>query len=274
MIKVRNRNIKYIFIYIIFIYIFFIIVENFKNKNQKFKEDTKKKYAKKNLETIKRHENNVIKLNIENEKLAKETEEKEFKKYIAFYWLRKAQEKALRKKTKEKYDKLKEKTERIEELEKYNEKKGKELIAKIRKREVLKQKYDKEKSDKINEEKKTREEKMRRCNTQKVELLREQNDRRLDILDYQYELLNRGKKKDNMNEMKRINAGEKTIINQMTLEKNLSDFYRRMNFLKEQSIYRKTPEQRYKIYRDLKRAEAERKKKELEDKLDKLMNKQ
>ena len=274
MIKVRNINIKYIFIYIIFIYIFFIIVENFKNKNQKFKEDTKKKYAKKNLETIKRHENNVIKLNIENEKLAKETEEKEFKKYIAFYWLRKAQEKALRKKTKEKYDKLKEKTERIEELEKYNEKKGKELIAKIRKREVLKQKYDKEKSDKINEEKKTREEKMRRCNTQKVELLKEQNDRRLDILDYQYELLNRGKKKDNMNEMKRINAGEKTIINQMTLEKNLSDFYRRMNFLKEQSIYRKTPEQRYKIYRDLKRAEAERKKKELEDKLDKLMNKQ
>ena len=274
MIKVRNKNIKYIFIYIFYIYLFLIIVDNFINKNQKFKEDTKKKYAKKNLETIKRHENNVIKLNIENEKLAKETEEKEFKKYIAFYWLRKAQEKALRQKTKEKYNKLKEKTERIEELEKFNEKKGKDLIAKIRKREVLKQKYDKEKSDKINEEKKAREEKMRRCNTQKVELLKEQNDRRLDILDYQYELLNRGKKKENMNEMKRINAGEKTIINQMTLEKNLSDFYKRMNFLKEQSIYRKTPEQRYKIYRDLKRAEAERKKKELEDKLDKLMNKQ
>ena len=92
-------------------------------------------------------------------------------------------------------------------MEKFNEKKGKDLIAKIRKREVLKQKYDKEKSDKINEEKKAREEKMRRCNTQKVELLKEQNDRRLDILDYQYELLNRGKKKENMNEMKRINAG-------------------------------------------------------------------
>ena len=273
MVKVRIKLIKYkiyIFIYIIF----FIIVENFINKNQKFKEDTKKKYAKKNLETVKRHENNVIKLNIENEKLAKETEEKEFKKYIAFYWLRKAQEKALKQKTKEKNNKLKEKTERIEELEKYNEKKGKDLIAKIRKREIIKQKYDKEKSDKIKEEMKAREEKMRRCNTQKVELLKEQNDRRLDILDYQYDLLNRGKKRDNMNEMKRINAGEKTIINQMTLEKNLSDFYKRMNFLKEQSIYRKTPEQRYRIYRDLKRAEAERNKKELEDKLDKLMNKQ
>ena len=214
------------------------------------------------------------KLNIENEKLQKETEEKEFKKYIAFYWLRKAQEKALRQKTKEKTHKLKEKTERIEELEKENEKKGKELIAKIRKREAIKKKYDKEKTDKLREEIKAREEKMRRCNTQKIELLKEQNERRLDILDYQYELLNRGKKRENMNEMKRINAGERTVINQMNLEKNLSDFYKRMNHLKEISVYKKTPEQRYKIYKDLKREEAERKKKELEDKLDKLMNKQ
>ena len=85
------------------------------------------------------------KLNIENEKLQKETEEKEFKKYIAFYWLRKAQEKALRQKTKEKTHKLKEKTERIEELEKENEKKGKELIAKIRKREAIKKNMIKKK---------------------------------------------------------------------------------------------------------------------------------
>ena len=70
-----------------------------KNKNEKKKEDTKKKYAKKNLETEKRHENNVIKLNIEKERLAKETEEKEFKKYISFYFLRRAQENALKQKT-------------------------------------------------------------------------------------------------------------------------------------------------------------------------------
>jgi hypothetical protein len=144
----------------------------------------------------------------------------------------------------------------------------------MRKREVIKQKFDNEKNDKLREEIKSRDEKMRRCNTQKIELLKEQNERRLDILDYQYELLNRGKKRENMNEMKRINAGERTVINQMNLEKNLSDFYKRMNVLKEQSVYRRTPEQRYKIYKDLKRAEAERKKKELEDKLDKLMNKQ
>ena len=206
--------------------------------------------------------------------MARENKEKEFKKYISFYWLKKAQEKALKAKTKEKTNKLKEKTERIEELEKENEKKGKILIAKIHRREQIKEKYDKEKKDKLMEEKKAREEKMKRCNTQKVELLKELNERRLDILDLQYELLNRGKKRDKMFEVKRNNAGEKTVTKQMTMEKNLSDFYRRMNHLKEQSIYKKTPEQRYKIYKDLKRAEAERKKKELEEKLEKLMNKQ
>ena len=108
----------------------------------------------------------------------------------------------------------------------------------------------------------------------KKEILKEQNERRLDILEYQYELLIKGKKKDRMNEIKRKKASEKTIVTQMILEKNLSDFVQRMNTLKDQSVYKKTPEQRYKIYKDLKRAEAEKRKKELEDKLDKLLSKQ
>ena len=234
----------------------------------------KKKYAKKNLDAEKRHENNIKKVNEENEKLAKETEQKEFKKYISFYWLRKAQEKALNLKNKEKKNKLKEKSERIEEIEKENEKKGKELIDKIRRREALKLKFEKEKKIKLKEEIKIRKEKMRRCNTQKLELLKEQDDRVLDILDYQYDLLSRVKKKEKINNLKRILSREKTIIDQISLERNLSDFNKRMNNLKDQSIYKKTPEQRYKIYKDLKRAEAERKKKELEEKLDKLMIKQ
>jgi hypothetical protein len=88
------------------------------------------------------------------------------------------------------------------------------------------------------------------------------------------ELLMKGKKKDRVNEIKRKKAKEKTIVTQMILEKNLSDFVQRMNTLKDQSVYKKTPEQRYKIYKDLKRAEAEKRKKELEDKLDKLLSKQ
>ena len=100
-----------------------LIVEKFKSYSQKFKKETKKKSAKKNLETEKRHINNVIKLNDERERIAKENEEKGFQKYIGFYWLRKAQERELRRRTKAKNTKLKEKAERLEEIEKENEKK-------------------------------------------------------------------------------------------------------------------------------------------------------
>ena len=85
------------------------LVQNFKNKNEEFKEKTKKTYAKKNLETEIRHENNMKNLNILREKLSKETEEKEFKKYISFYFLRRAQENELKQKKKEKRTKMKEK---------------------------------------------------------------------------------------------------------------------------------------------------------------------
>ena len=146
-------------------------------------------------------------------------------------------------------------------------------MAKIRRREAVKEKYDKERRERLKLEMVKREEKMRRCNTQKKEIRKEENERRLDILDYQYELLRRSKKKEKMGELRRINAGQKTITIQMDLQKNLSAFYRRMNRLKSQSIYKKTFEQRYKIYKDLKKAEAERKRKELEEKMDKLLNK-
>ena len=215
----------------------------------------------------------MIRLNDERERITKENEEKGFQKYIGFYWLRKAQERELRRRTKAKNTKLKEKAEKLEELEKENEKKSKDLMAKIRRREIVKEKYDKERKKRLKLEKEKREEKMRRCNTQKKEIRKEENERILDILDYQFELLRRSQKKEKMGELRRINAGEKTIIDQMVLQKNLSEFFRRMNRLKDQSVYKKTPEQRYKIYRDLKRAEAERKRKELEEKMDKLLNK-
>ena len=232
-----------------------------KNKNEKKKEDTKKKYAKKNLETEKRHEVNVVKLNIEREKLAKETEEKEFKKYISFYFLRKAQENALKQKRKEKRTKMKEKNERMEEIERLNKERENNLMKKILKREQIKEKHDKQRKEKFTMDKNKREEKMKKCLTQKKELMKEQNERRIDIIDYQLELLKRGKKKEKSFELKRISAGERRVLSQMTMEKNLSDFYKRMNVLKDQSIYKKSPEDRYKMYRNLKREEAERKKK-------------
>ena len=212
----------------------------------------------------------MVQLNVEREKLAKETEEKEFKKYVSFYFLRKAQENALKQKRKEKKTKMKEKNERMEELERFNKERENNLIKKMKKKVKKKEKYEKQRKEKFSLEKKKRDEKMKKCLTQKIEIMKEQNERRFDILDLQLDLLKRGKKRERTNEMKRINAGESRVIGQMTMEKNLSDFYKRMNLLKNQSIYKKSPEERYKIYKNLKREEAERKKKELEEKLEKL----
>ena len=212
----------------------------------------------------------MIKLNIEKERLAKETEEKEFKKYISFYFLRRAQENALKQKRKEKKTKMREKNERIEELERLNKEKENRLLKKIQKREAIKEKYDKEKKQRFLMEKEKREEKVLNCQEQKEEIKKEQNERRLDILDYQLDLLKRVNKREKSNELKRISAGERRVLGQMTMEKNLSDFYRRMNALKDQSIYKKSEEERYKMYRTLKREEAERRKKELEEKMENL----
>ena len=161
----------------------------------------------------------------------------------------------------------------MEELAKQNAKKAKEFMMKIKKREEVKEEYEKEKKEKLRLDKEAREEKMRRCKSNRREMIKEEYERRLDILDYQYDLMRRNKKRNNMSEMKRVNVGEKTVINQLVLEQSLRDFYKKMDRLKSQSVYKKTPEERYKIYRDLKKAEAEKRKKELEEKLEKMLNK-
>ncbi len=61
-------------------------------------------------------------------------------------------------------------------------------------------------------------------------------------------------------------------MRQMYIEKNLGMFYKKMDELKSQSVLKKSPEQRLKIYKDLKRKEAEKRKKELEEKLEKMQN--
>ena len=169
---------------------------------------------------------------------------------------------------------MKEKEERVEEIKKINAQKAKELLTKIKKREEIKEEYDKDKKEKLRLDREARDEKMRRCKTNRDEMIKEEYERRLDILEYQYDLLRRNKKRNNISEMKSVNAGEKTVINQLLLEQSLKDFYKKMDRIKSQSIYKKTPEQRYKIYKDLKRAEAEKRKKEMEEKLDKMLNKQ
>ena len=73
----------------------------------------KMKYRKINTDQEIRHENNILKLNLENEKMLKENENKYFRKYVSFYWQRKTKENELKKRRKEIINKPSEKNEKI-----------------------------------------------------------------------------------------------------------------------------------------------------------------
>ena len=152
------------------------------------------------------------------------------------------------------------------ELEKQNEKKRNDILNKIKTMDSKKEIFEKNKYEKILENKKLREQRFASCVKNRKEMLIEENERRKDILFYQSIMLGRSLSRDNVFRKKRLNASEKTVNEQMTLERNLTLFNRKMNMLKSQSIFKKTMEERYKIFKELKKKEAERKK-ELEDKM-------
>ena len=214
-----------------------------------------------------RHEKNVIEVNKENEKLAQETEEKEFKKYITYYFLKKGQNQKLSKQKKEQHTKLQEKAEKLEEIDRKNEERRKELFKKIQKMDKKREEYMKLKGEKILEDKMRRDEKKRNVNIRLKEMEQEDAEIRKDVLAYQSELSNRSYKNERMNNRKKMNSGGKIISNQIAIQKNLTTFNRKLNILKSQSVTKKTQEEKLKIYRELKRQEAERKKKEKEDEM-------
>ena len=72
---------------------------------------------------------------------------------------------------------------------------------------------------------------------------------------------------DKKYKLKKDNFAEKTIYNQLNFEKNLKDFYKKLNEIRSESIIKKSMDKRRKIYRGIKRAEAEARRKEEEERL-------
>ena len=128
---------------------------------------------------------------------------------------------------------------------------------------------EKERSERIEKEKRRRKEYFDKCIKNKEELGNENDEYRQMILADQNEILKRGVNKDSLSDLKRINAGEKIVLNQLTLENNLPAFRKKMDMIKSSSVLKKSPEERLTMYKEKKREEAERKKKELEDKMQK-----
>lgn len=208
----------------------------------------------------------MSKVNEDNEKMAKENEDRIFRKYVGFYWQKKANEKSVSTKNKSRNNRLREKEERLEELDKENEVKRKNIIKKLQNMEKKKNEYEKEKNEKIMKDKQVRQEKMEKCRTNLDALLTEEYERRQEILDYQNEMLGRclTKEKNELNTSKM--RGEKSVMNQMIIERNMGTFNKIVNELKEKNIMSLTEEQRFGMYKELKK-EEEKKRKEMEEEL-------
>ena len=224
------------------------------------------KYKKINTAQEIRHEKNVVKLNIKNEKISRENKKKTFKKYVSFYWQKKLVEKELKSRKKEIVNKLNEKSERLIMLDKINEEKRDNIIKKLNTWDKRKKEKQRDIKLKILDIKKLRDKRFSSCAKKRKEFLVEESERRNDILFNQNQRLRRSLSRDRSIKLKRRHVYNKSSLDQIILERNLMTFNRQMNKLKSQSIYKKPIEERIKIYKELKRKEAE-KKKELEENL-------
>ena len=111
-----------------------------------------------------------------------------------------------------------------------------------------------------------REEKVKNVQNKLTEMDKEDFEAGREILLYQIDMMNRSLMTQK-NSKKRMNTNENTISNQIAIQKNLTSFNKKLNALKSQSVTKKTKEEKLKIFKELKRQEAERRRKEKEDEM-------
>ena len=234
--------------------------------------EIQEKFAKKNIDKEKRHDDNEKKLIEENEQLAKETEEKQFQKYINLYFMKKSQKINMNNQKKKRLTKFNEKAERLEEIDKKNEERRRNLIKKMKDLDNRRSKYIRERFDRILLNKMERDEKSEKCIRNQKMLEDEEFKRREIILENQTISINNSMNITRRNDMRRMAAGENIINNQIAIQKSLFNFNKKLNELKSRSVNKMTQEEKMKLFRELKRKEAEKRKKQLEDEmLDKMI---
>ena len=247
--------------------IIIFIVETLKQRNEENKKRKHELEMDKIQESEIRHNKNVMNEKEKIQKKNNENHEKLMQKYVTFDWSRKSREEQKKDKFlrfNEKYD---EKFGRLEQIEKNTERKRKNLIKKLQIIETNQNQLKERDRQKFESIRNKRDKYINTCRENKKCLLKLIDTEKDDILEYQAFALSRKDQMDKKNRLKKENFTEKTIYNQLTFEKNLKPFYKKLDEIKSESIIKKSLEQRRKIYRGIKRAEAEAKRKEEEERL-------
>ena len=214
-----------------------------------------------------RHTHNVLNEKEKFEKKVKDNKEKLMKKYVTFYWSRRNREEEKKEKFLHFNEKYEEKNNRLELIERNIEKKRKNLIKKIQTIEANQNQLKERDKEKYESLKEKRTQYINSCRLNKKKLMKLLDEDKEDILEYQAIVLTRKEDMDKKIQLQKDNFTEKTIYNQLTFEKNLKPFYKKLYEIKSDSIIKKSLDQRRKIYKGIKRAEAEAKRKEEEERL-------
>ena len=214
-----------------------------------------------------RHNNNIILEKVKFDKKTKDNQKKIMQKYVTFYWNRKGREENKKNKFKHLNEKFDERFNRLEEIEKAEEKKKKLLVKKLLTIETNQKDFFEKKKKKYESIHQKRNQYFNTCRNNKNDYEKNFTEEMKGIIYYQKCVLARTKEKEEKNKLKKANFREKAIFHQMMFEKNLKPFYKTLERIKSESILKKSKEQRKKIFRDLKRAEAEAKKREEEERL-------
>jgi hypothetical protein len=163
-------------------------------------------------------------------------------------------------------DKFTAKEERLEELERERERKNEELLNKFKQMDIRKVENEKEKAYKIERDRQKRIEKFELMKKNKDIIMQEQVDRRQGILEYQQFVFNNAKVIERNKQKSKDNANEKIVNMEIGFQNDIPKFKKMMNQLQNESIFKKSPQQRLEMFKEKKRAEQEKLKKELEEK--------
>ena len=167
-------------------------------------------------------------------------------------------------------DKLKEKQEKLKELEKKNNHERKLLIKKLEKMQLKKNELDKQKEEKLNKIKTIRDGKFIHVRTNKSAIEEKYKKRRDNILFEEEERFDRALNRETKNDSIKSNSRTRTLGQQKYRDEKLKLFLKEMNNLKNQSIMRKNDRQKRQMYLNKLRREAEERKREEEKRLEAL----
>ena len=243
------------------------LVESFKERNESNQKKKHESEVNKLIKSEIRHNKNVLSEKEKFEQKENDNKEKLMKKYISFYWNRRNREQNQKGKFLHFNEKYEEKLGRLEEIERNTEKKRKNLIKKLQ--IIEKNQNEIKEKDKLKYEtlREKRAKYMSTCIEHKKNLEKILLEEKDDILEYQTILITRKCQMDKKYKLKKDNFAEKTMYTHLTFEKNLKPFYKKLEEIKSDSIIKKSYDQRKRIYRGIKRAEAEAKRKEEEERL-------